>query len=224
MGPVRTLAGTCRKCHGYGEGPDRRKRRGPLNEKERAKASALYNRNFFEKDPDHARAVWRASAKRNKSQRMEAAKRRWANRDVDETKRKYAEWKAQNADHVRAYDLEYQRDWRERNLEKCREKVRKWRAKNPKASLISNSRWRARKAAAAGQHTYADIKAIYAKQSGRCFYCDEELTDYHVDHFIPLAKGGTDYAENLRIACPTCNCRKSAKMPWDWMPERFSAP
>lgn len=44
-----------------------------------------------------------------------------------------------------------------------------------------------------------------------CAYCgarpgSERL---HVDHLVPVAKGGSDNLENLCCACDTCNTRKS---------------
>lgn len=53
-----------------------------------------------------------------------------------------------------------------------------------------------------------------------CFYCEAGCESaYHVDHFMPLAKGGAHVLTNLRIACPTCNLRKSAKLPDAWIEE-----
>jgi 5-methylcytosine-specific restriction endonuclease McrA len=45
-----------------------------------------------------------------------------------------------------------------------------------------------------------------------CFYCKEPLTsDFHIDHKIPIAKGGTRSLENFALACMQCNQEKHAK-------------
>lgn len=45
-----------------------------------------------------------------------------------------------------------------------------------------------------------------------CFYCKEPLGgDYHIDHKIPIAKGGTHSLDNLVLACMPCNQEKHAK-------------
>lgn len=52
----------------------------------------------------------------------------------------------------------------------------------------------------------------------RCTYCgrhvsqlDPELSEYiHVDHIVPVARGGTDDLENLVCSCSTCNLGKGA--------------
>lgn len=47
-----------------------------------------------------------------------------------------------------------------------------------------------------------------------CRYCAKDCTDdFHVDHFLPIAKGGNHELCNLVISCPRCNLKKSDKMP-----------
>lgn len=50
-------------------------------------------------------------------------------------------------------------------------------------------------------------------QGNRCAYCKRDLTDVvsHIDHIVPLAKGGTDDLSNLCAACPECNHAKGNK-------------
>lgn len=68
----------------------------------------------------------------------------------------------------------------------------------------------------------ATLAELLNIQNGQCFYCDENLNNFHADHFIPIAKGGEHETSNLVLACPQCNHRKSSKLPWEWKPERFS--
>jgi len=48
-----------------------------------------------------------------------------------------------------------------------------------------------------------------------CEYChaSEELTIgyFHIDHIVPVAKGGTNKPDNLAFACPFCNENKLDK-------------
>ena len=79
----------------------------------------------------------------------------------------------------------------------------------------------ARKRAAEGKHTAADVVAQLKRQKGRCYYaaCGHcKLGDtYHVDHVIPLTRAGArNDISNLVIACPSCNQSKSNKLPHEW--------
>lgn len=52
-----------------------------------------------------------------------------------------------------------------------------------------------------------------------CYYCGSKCTDGHVDHVIPLSRGGKDELSNLVWACPSCNLRKN-----DLTAEEFMVP
>ena len=62
-----------------------------------------------------------------------------------------------------------------------------------------------------GSHTADDVYAIFARQEGRCVYCDAWLIDWHLDHRTPISRGGSNGPENLQITCPTCNLKKHNK-------------
>lgn len=104
------------------------------------------------------------------------------------------------------------RAWRQANPEKHKASVNRWRAKNPEAR---RSHWRnrhARLAAAEGTHSGEQIVALLISQNGRCAFCLACLSGkYHVDHIVPLVRGGSNSIENIQILCPHCNCSKGAK-------------
>jgi len=57
-------------------------------------------------------------------------------------------------------------------------------------------------------------------QPKRCYWCGGKCSrNYHVDHYIPLSRGGKHEVSNLVIACQTCNLRKHAKDPLDFAKE-----
>ena len=65
------------------------------------------------------------------------------------------------------------------------------------------------------------IQRIGRAQRWKCAVCTVDIKrTYHVDHVMPLAKGGEHAPHNLQLLCPSCNVRKSAKHPIDFMQSR----
>lgn len=57
--------------------------------------------------------------------------------------------------------------------------------------------------------------AIFARDSFACRYCGKQADEspLHIDHIIPVAKGGTNDEQNLVTACADCNLGKAASSP-----------
>ena len=49
-----------------------------------------------------------------------------------------------------------------------------------------------------------------------CYYCNEAPYE-HLDHFVPLAKGGAHAKWNLVPSCACCNQSKGSKLPQDFI-------
>lgn len=101
--------------------------------------------------------------------------------------------------------------------ERKREYMRRWRQANPLIQATQSRTKKARRRHAEGHHTAADVLAIGDRQKWRCAWCRVPCRGaYHVDHIVPLAKGGSNWPDNLCIACPPCNMRKKDKLPNEW--------
>jgi 5-methylcytosine-specific restriction endonuclease McrA len=135
------------------------------------------------------------------------------------------------------------RRWQENNPEKVIEQRRKYYASEKgretkriamkryyateygtKMRKIRDAQRKARKKGAEGTYTQKDIDLLYELQAGYCAYGphDLRLTGYHIDHVMPLARGGSNYPSNLALACPTCNMEKHDKTVEEWMLDRHS--
>jgi 5-methylcytosine-specific restriction endonuclease McrA len=164
-------------------------------------------------------------AKKNGKKHYENNKQDYINRskkfykeDPERIKLRIRAWARNNPEKVAASDARK----RERNREKLRAYIKEWRLKNPERHrLLSRSKSatrRARKLLASGRYTRKDILDLQVKQRGRCACCKKKLgKDFHVDHVEPLARGGSNDKTNLQLLCPTCNLKKAARDPIQYM-------
>ena len=68
---------------------------------------------------------------------------------------------------------------------------------------------------------YGTIPRIGTMQRWKCAVCSVGIKNsYHLDHIMPIARGGKHEPRNLQLLCPSCNVRKSAKDPITFMQER----
>lgn len=91
------------------------------------------------------------------------------------------------------------------------EQIKNWKKANPlKVKLMSIQR-RATKRGARGFATDAQIQARIDLFGGLCAYCGEREYE-HLDHVIPLSRGGTCWPSNIRPACSFCNLSKGDRV------------
>lgn len=58
-----------------------------------------------------------------------------------------------------------------------------------------------------------DPQVVYAMHGGRCGICGEFISgEFHVDHVVPLAKGGLHGYINVQPAHPLCNLSKGNRV------------
>lgn len=159
----------------------------------------------------HAR--WYA---KNRTKKL-ADNRQWASENPEASRAKTRRWRERNPEAVAVKNSEWQRN----NPERRRDLDRQKRAAAPAVYLAHQANRRARRAGVTGSHTAADLASIFKAQRGRCAYCRSDLKlGKHVDHIIPLARGGSNDRSNLQYLCPSCNCAKGAKDPAAFARER----
>ncbi len=100
------------------------------------------------------------------------------------------------------------------NPERCRATAKKWRLAHPDNVKAAKARRRAKERGSAGDASTKEIQARIAYFGKKCAYCGGPFE--HLDHFVPLTKGGSGHASNLVPACAACNLSKSNKNPGEW--------
>lgn len=175
-----------------------------------------------------ATAAWRA-ANLERARASEIAYRA-ANRD--KVRAAMAKYSAENADKIRARASAWyaanptrakasRSKWYIANAEKVREATAKWQAENPKAVRVCAHNTRARRREAGGKLSKGLTERLYKLQRGKCACCKKPLgDDYHLDHIMPIALGGSNTDDNIQLLRATCNQQKHAKHPVDFMQQR----
>lgn len=106
--------------------------------------------------------------------------------------------------------------WRRANRARFNASAAAWRAQNSEAvraqKRASEQRRRAsRRTSTRNAPSAEELRALVAP-GVLCFYC-ETAPATTVDHFIPLARGGSHELSNLVGACRSCNSSKGSKLP-----------
>jgi 5-methylcytosine-specific restriction endonuclease McrA len=187
------------------------------------------------KDREAYLGYQREYAKKNREKANER-QRRWERKDRAANPEKYRAKdnarpnRSRTAEEARAYYaknrkriLEWQRTWLKQLPEEKREKyrarrrvyIRNYLEKNPEKGRLHHRKRSAQKRLAPGHVSDRDWKRLINRHRGLCAYCGTEPYA-HMDHVVPLSRGGRHSIGNVLPACPLCNLGKSARLLSEW--------
>jgi len=100
-------------------------------------------------------------------------------------------------------------------------KTKRWAKDHPKERRAMSQRGaQTRRARKRGAFIEAvDPLVVYERDRGVCGICSLQITagqKWHVDHIVPLSKGGVHSYHNVQLAHAHCNMAKATKMPKTW--------
>ena len=148
------------------------------------------------------------------------------------------QWRNQNREHLNRQARGYywkkpelyrarSKDWSDANKDKVAERnavyrllnrdylvalMKEWRKANPDKAMYYNNLRRTRmNDNGIYEVTAKDLSRLMAQP---CFYCGNKAE--HVDHVVPIARGGCHSIGNLLPACRQCNQSKGAKFITEW--------
>ena len=109
----------------------------------------------------------------------------------------------------------------EKNKERISVRAKEWARSNPAKCAAYRANRRARKMANGGSLSPDIVTRLYKLQRGMCACCGQQLgDDYHLDHRVPLSRGGVNEDGNMQLLRQRCNNQKHAKDPIEFMQER----
>lgn len=233
----RNTGGQCKLCRKardaarYAANPEKAKayaaaRLAADPEKTKARAAAYRLAN-----PDKIKASAAAFRAANPEKRRASAKA-WRTANPDKMKAASAAWKSANTERVKARakawcaansgkQKEATAAWAKANPDRLRATKAAWLKANPESNRIRKQNRRARERASGGVLSNGLSTKLFKLQKGKCACCQQPLgKNYHLDHIVPIALGGSNTDDNIQLLRAKCNREKSAKHPADFMRER----
>lgn len=127
---------------------------------------------------------------------------------IDNSEKEKARRKIYNENHREKRSLTT-REWHKRN----KEHTAAYRNSRKELYAVHARNRRAKQKCSGGSHTLSEIIILRARQRNRCALCKCYLDKTHVDHIVPICRGGSNDIRNIQILCPTCNMKKNRKDP-----------
>jgi len=147
--------------------------------------------------------------------REHARKSYYNNRDAGIARSR--QWREGNPEKRKEYldrvGKQKNKEWIANNRERYDEWNKEWRRNNKDRIYAHISKRRALKKGSPGQYTAEEANAILAAQGHKCANCKADLRKVkprgrHIDHIIPLSRGGTNDKTNIQWLCQACNLKK----------------
>ena len=132
----------------------------------------------------------------------------WYAEHPKQAKQTRAKYYADNRDWIKAKMAV----WKDKNRERVRSVNAMWRRNNPDVMLAFVNKRRARIHKAIVNMSSEErlaMESLYAKAR---YLTKTTGNNYHVDHIIPLSKGGPHHPSNLQILLASENHKKGARL------------
>lgn len=139
----------------------------------------------------------------------------WYENNKSEIKIKQKKYAQKNPDIVNACTAR----WSAKNKDKVYAKNKIWKQANKDLVNAHTQNYRSRKKFKGGVLSRGIRKSLMHLQNGLCIVCKVDLTEtsIHLDHIVPLSKGGLNIDSNIQLLCSSCNCKKGSKDPVEFM-------
>jgi len=136
-------------------------------------------------------------------------------------KKHYAEqqkkYREANAEKVKESNRAYYQLNKQKKNEYSKAQIKVWRKSNPEKVNNYYRTRRTREKSLPATFSAKEWNDALVFFDYKCAYCSTSSNVLHQEHFIPLSRGGGYTKDNIVPACPSCNNKKLAKQPLEWL-------
>jgi hypothetical protein len=167
-------------------------------------AHSAKSKEYYEKNKDKILEYYKEYRAENRDRLLQVSKDYHA-KNREASLRQNKEYRDANKEIISERRKIYRQSIRARFIKRASENRRRSRRDNNRSVAYSTE----------------ELKIHLDKFGQECCYCgmnlDMELRkSWCLDHFIPIASGGSDCLNNLVPSCHYCNSSKQDRDPWDW--------
>ena len=159
----------------------------------------------------------------------------WHKSHPEITAKQHKQYAIKNVDKLHSYITKYNfdnrvkrraysKEWVEQNRDKYRKTQRAWKTKNIESVRMRGRLYQAARRTGSDKQKPSFVQELMQIQGGLCVVCKVDIRNkFHLDHILPVSRGGSGEKDNLQLLCVNCNCRKSARHPDVFMKENLHA-
>ena len=190
-----------------------------------------YRKDNSEKNKEYLKVYW----KDNHEELVEKQRQKW-NKNSKKYNEKKKQYRKENPElikeqkkisHIKHKEAnnERMREYYKKNKDKIRLYIMDWQRNNPDriSNYRTNTNFKRRSKEFKVDFKPFERKELLERDNWTCKCCGIKVHDRstgnwntpdkaHIDHIIPISKGGNSEPSNLQILCRTCNLTKSDKL------------
>lgn len=183
----------------------------------------LYSKQLYQENKEHYKQYKKQYYQANIESEKQRS-RRYYQENIESVKKYKKQYYKDNAESIKKYKMQHQKIYYQKNAEVINQRHRLYfqSEHGKKIAYKRNLKRRSYKHKVIFEPIERTV--LLDRDDWTCKHCGIKVHDMskgdwntpnkaHIDHIIPISKGGNSTPENLQVLCRTCNLSKKDKLP-----------